>query len=269
MMDDLVRREDVYNTLSNWMYDRTDNRTLNEVVRIIPSAQPETNCSEFPNNSDLISRQAAIKSVTQEYNRRRTGDGLKLAWIEKAINETPAAQPEIEKDGDTISRAKAIEVLARMMPRSYTPDGSHPADEEIFKAQEIYVDCIETLEILPSAQPKTNYSEISNGSDTISRREAIDAVLKLTYADEAYGYADAKDLVDSLEKLPSAQPERKTGRWIYEETQYKISSYRCSECGRHVLYETKSDVCEAYPYCHCGAKMVKINEVYANEWLGL
>lgn len=41
MMDDLVRREDVYNTLSNWMYDRTDNRTLNEVVGIIPSAQPE------------------------------------------------------------------------------------------------------------------------------------------------------------------------------------------------------------------------------------
>lgn len=45
---------------------------------------------------ELISRQAAIKSVTQEYNRRRTGDGLKLAWIEKAINETPAAQSEIK-----------------------------------------------------------------------------------------------------------------------------------------------------------------------------
>lgn len=47
------------------------------------------------NKSDeLISRQAAIKSVTQEYNRRRTGDGLKLAWIEKAINGTPTEEPK-------------------------------------------------------------------------------------------------------------------------------------------------------------------------------
>ena len=37
---------------------------------------------------ELISRQEAIKAVTREYNRRRTGDGLKLAWIEKAINGT-------------------------------------------------------------------------------------------------------------------------------------------------------------------------------------
>lgn len=55
---------------------------------------------------------------------------------------------------DLISRYEAIEALARMMPMSYTPDGSHPADEEIFKAQEIYVDCIETLKNLPSAQPE-------------------------------------------------------------------------------------------------------------------
>ena len=47
-------------------------------------------------------------------------------------------------------------------------------------------------------------SEIPNNSDTISRQAAIDAVLKLTYADGAYGYADAKELVDSLEALPSA-----------------------------------------------------------------
>ena len=55
---------------------------------------------------------------------------------------------------DTISRQAAIEALARMMPRSYTPDGSHPAGEEIFRAQEVFADCIEALEILPSAQPE-------------------------------------------------------------------------------------------------------------------
>ena len=55
---------------------------------------------------------------------------------------------------DLISRQAAIDTLAMMMPRSYTPDGSHPADEEIFKAQEIYVDCIESIKILPAAQPE-------------------------------------------------------------------------------------------------------------------
>lgn len=61
---------------------------------------------------------------------------------------------EIPNKSDTISRQAAIEALARMMPRSYTPDGSHPADEEIFRAQEVFADCIEALEILPSAQPE-------------------------------------------------------------------------------------------------------------------
>ena len=60
---------------------------------------------------------------------------------------------------DLISRQAAIDALARMMPRSYTPDGSHPADEEIFRAQEVFADCIEALEILPSAQPEQRYTE--------------------------------------------------------------------------------------------------------------
>lgn len=57
-------------------------------------------------------------------------------------------------DSDLVYRKAAIEAIAKQMPRSYTPDGSHPADEEIFKAQEIYVDCIESIEILPAVQPE-------------------------------------------------------------------------------------------------------------------
>ena len=57
-------------------------------------------------------------------------------------------------NNDLISRQAAIDALARMMPRSYTPDGSHPADEEIYKIQEMYADCIESIEILPAAQPE-------------------------------------------------------------------------------------------------------------------
>ena len=56
---------------------------------------------------------------------------------------------------DLISRQAAIDALAEDMPQAYTPDGSHPADEGIFMAQEIYADCIQTLKELPSAQPET------------------------------------------------------------------------------------------------------------------
>ena len=55
---------------------------------------------------------------------------------------------------DLISRQQAIDALAEDMPQAYTPDGSHPADEGIFMAQEIYADCIQTLKELPSAQPE-------------------------------------------------------------------------------------------------------------------
>lgn len=56
-----------------------------------------------------------------------------------------------------VSRQVAIDAIAKMMPKSYTPDGSHPADEEIFRVQEIFADCIQTIENLPSAQPEIIY----------------------------------------------------------------------------------------------------------------
>jgi hypothetical protein len=34
-----------------------------------------------------------MRSLTEEYNRRYKEGGLKLAWIEKAVNDTPALQP--------------------------------------------------------------------------------------------------------------------------------------------------------------------------------
>ena len=55
---------------------------------------------------------------------------------------------------DTIYRQDAIDALAEDMPQPYTPDGSHPADDGIFMAQEIYADCIQTLKELPSEQPQ-------------------------------------------------------------------------------------------------------------------
>lgn len=42
----------------------------------------------------LVDRKQVMEHLTKEYNRRffqGERDGLKLAWIEKAVNDTPAA----------------------------------------------------------------------------------------------------------------------------------------------------------------------------------
>ena len=127
---------------------------------------------------DLIDRQAALDAMkdmhraAEEWLRDATDDVTKaraescmasLIEIKLRTEKLPAVQPDHvanvgkKVEGDCISRQAAIDALARMMPRSYTPDGSHPADEEIFMAQEVFADCIEALEILPSAQPEPKW----------------------------------------------------------------------------------------------------------------
>lgn len=158
--------------------------------------------------SDLIDRQAALDAITDEL---MPSTPLSVVIRAKSrLKDLPAAQPDHNADiskkaeGDCISRQAAIEALARMMPRSYTPDGSHPVDEEIFRAQEIFADCIEALEILTPVQPATNCSEIPNSSDdTISRQAAIDALWKTLYEYE-----------DETEKQFLESEELDVGEWI-------------------------------------------------------
>ena len=102
-----------------------------------------------------------------------------------------------------ISRQAAIEALAEDMPQPYTPDGSHPADEGIFMAQEIYADCIQTLKELPSVHPEINCSEIPNTSDFVSRKAVREMV-----SDWAYDMMEQEDLemaLQDVDELPPAQ----------------------------------------------------------------
>lgn len=90
--------------------------------------------------------------------------------------------------------------------------------------------------------------------DTINRQMAIKAIEDLQ--DCYNGFSDTYDkacIIGVLEELPSAQPERKTGRWII----YEVSLFdggedvKCSECGQ----------CGCDPYWNfcpnCGARMVE------------
>lgn len=85
--------------------------------------------------------------------------------------------------------------------------------------------------------------------DLISRQAAVEAVLDRIDVEKHGRDAKPEEIQWTLEKLPSAQPERKTGRWL------QISPariYECSECAQMVM----TDDISCYKYCHgCGAYM--------------
>lgn len=59
---------------------------------------------------DLVYRDEIMDSLVKEYNRKRTNDGLKLAWIEKAVNDVKPAQIDLPDNnvGDMISRSSLL-----------------------------------------------------------------------------------------------------------------------------------------------------------------
>lgn len=65
------------------------------------------------------------------------------------------------------------------------------------------------------------------------------------------------DMYEGLEQLPSAQPERKTGRWINITNEESLDEeYKCSLCGWELFLWSKLT-----NYCpNCGCKMEVTDE---------
>lgn len=91
--------------------------------------------------------------------------------------------------------------------------------------------------------------------DLISRQTAIDYLLDDLYDLENTDCVDKEFIEEGLKRVPSVQPEQKTGRWI--PSKY-TDTVLCSECGKCYGDE--------YRYCpNCGAKMKKESEDYKNN----
>lgn len=63
---------------------------------------------------------------------------------------------------------------------------------------------------------------------------------------------EAKEILNSIQQLPSAQPMRKKGKWIDTGgmKEWWAKEFKCSECGESMLGTAN--------YCHnCGAEMEK------------
>lgn len=107
---------------------------------------------------------------------------------------------------------------------------------------------IEDIKELPSAQPDV---PDTNVGDMISRQAAIDAIVNRTVTvstDEQWLSGHAKcelEIIDIINSLPSAQPERKAGEWTDDNA--------CPFCGFQPWYER--DI-HTLSYCpNCGADM--------------
>ena len=114
--------------------------------------------------------------------------------------------------------------------------------------------------------------------DTISRQAAIDALDEIRHAlweidipsPTVPEYIEHHEQIQSVWKLldkkqkelyvlPSAQPERKRGKWIYSEDEYGVDGYHCDKCGFFVPWDYVHkfiNYIEDYNLCpNCGADM--------------
>lgn len=109
--------------------------------------------------------------------------------------------------------------------------------------------------------------------DSINRQAAIRWVKTECnpYGKPTLEFESGRKVIEHLKQMPSAEPEQKTGRWIYNP--YYVC-YECSECGEQALEKftvnertLDRDYDEVLSeYCpHCGSRMLEIEEE-EDEW---
>lgn len=162
-------------------------------------------------------------------------DDVPMSLVRKAFEKLPSAEPEIlacgsgelvqEPDGlvkdlvnDCVNRQDAIDMIMGQPSEAHYPSWY-----------------AEQIKALPSAQPdlQQTCNKLAKDinvpcKDTISRQDAIDAV-----SDGMCSGWDC-DVIDKLKTVPSAQPERKTGHWIYYDEFDGAVTHTCSECGKRM-----------------------------------
>lgn len=88
-------------------------------------------------------------------------------------------------------------------------------------------------------------------SDLISRQAAYDEIIW----NSDNGLIDAKVAIEALRKLPSVEPERKTGKWILLD-ECANEGWYCDQCHKKVFRADFSNTMKKYKFCpNCGAKM--------------
>ena len=86
--------------------------------------------------------------------------------------------------------------------------------------------------------------------DCISRQAAIDALQEVSehYTEKGREWhPHVNFMVDAIKELPSAQPERKRGKWV---------DGKCSLCSEHAPFYSMASTYYKSNFCpNCGAEM--------------
>ncbi len=92
-------------------------------------------------------------------------------------------------------------------------------------------------------------------SDLIDRQALKESIEKLYHCDWKV-VRDTMNIAQTIDDLPSAEPDRKTGKWIYDTERvagdgWTYSQYHCSECG----FQEIGGLANFCP--NCGAEMTR------------
>ena len=239
----------------------------------LTSKQPtQNNAPNALKSLDCIYRQAAIDhwrsiiDATDGGDRYDMGFNDGLEFCISDLSTMPSAQPKIEERNgksaqnvskeDLISRKAAIDalngVIADYIPTLY---GRYEA---------LPLEMATAIKRLPTVEPTLYGYKIEHLAyiARVMQKESVTA----EYAVRTFGDISRasrmiiEELQEKVEKslsamqLPSAEPERKTGRWIHKGG----GSFICSDCGEMVGLNTyrSERAGEIFRYCpHCGAYM--------------
>ena len=95
--------------------------------------------------------------------------------------------------------------------------------------------------------------------DLISRQAALEILEEYAEDIESGNFGAYTKARISMRKLPSVEPERKTGKWIDEgwyAEGHSEHAYRCSECDEHYIGYVGE-----YKHCpNCGADMREVQD---------
>jgi DNA-directed RNA polymerase subunit RPC12/RpoP len=157
-------------------------------------------------------------------------------------------------------KQKAIDALKKSAP-------------VIAVTQEEFKDYIQTLNKImdwleQESTPKNDLAVDWESYKDVDGNSLDDLILEVLHNNfdcgNTYGYKVADEIIALL---PSVTPqEPKTGHWILNKNQGVKATgyltYHCSECGREISskYHGKISLLKEYPFCHCGAKMVELQE---------
>ena len=212
----------------------------NNRIELIPSGE-DTNVP----NTDTISRQATITEI-KNYERDSTAP---IDYV-KIVEQMPPAQPDARY-------INANELIKRLQQAGL--------DDAVSIA--VKMAGHERLKHVPSAQPDL-IAKIQNGINTTNANDSYSCGMR-------NGMRWCMSLVDGKEPLfencPSAQPERKKGKWIPVTKIYKVTedqfpkthiewvdatepdeidAVRCSECGEVFDFQDARNWCT-----ECGTDM--------------